>query len=152
MDYGRQRQSEGISGATQWNKIIFGLCACASVHNWLMRAHSKGVMKQHIADKQFDPHCASLRAEAITRPRVQQFEDSEEAERERCTRESTWWLYRTRWNCMPTSSTNLWTVESCSGASPGHPAGFFQQGPSSSATQCPRGWCDVFRQAHTERR
>ena len=41
--------------------------------------------------------------------------------------------------------TNLWTVGSCSDASPESPAGFFQQDPFSSATLCPQDWCDVCR-------
>lgn len=39
--------------------------------------------------------------------------------------------------------TDLWTGGSCSGASPVRPAGFSLQGPSSSATQYPQGWCDA---------
>lgn len=69
-----------------------------------------------------------------------------------CTQQCSWWLYKEMkqertliFACVTRYSTNLWTGESCFGASQGRPAGFSQQGPSSNATLCPQGWCDVFQ-------
>lgn len=68
------------------------------------------------------------------------------------------WRNKVRWRihscthaCVTCWSTNLWTVESWSGASPEHPAGFSQQGPSSTSTLCPQGWCDVCQRGKNSR-
>lgn len=130
---------------------------CVCVHNWLMRQHSQGAIQQTNSLSQ-------TVLNNMKRPLQELVHSSLEAASKQSVNgalgEATQRLHRlkgetAKWSWLCThEAANLWTVESCSGASPGRPAGFSQQGPSSSATRCPRGWCGVFKedtQTHTRR-